>query len=179
MSVGWTNYHICHSCFFNLHRCFRDDKEKTNAWISSCLWVLFPLTQLGNVAWVFSTDASITQAGLLEKYLAFMLLMFNLSLASRWHETASSSILGLPIRGRLSDRHRTAHPLCKPSLYGHEIRVAVATRRRLLLLHKWESTHSGSEVHILDVCRNYLRPVTFFRATGGQSDIILAQCLDP
>lgn len=102
-------------------------------------------------------------AGLLKQYLAFLLLMFNLSLASRWHETASVSIVRLPIRGRLSDRHRTAHPLCKPFLFHHhEIRVAVATRCRLLLLHKWESKHSGSEVHILDVCRNYLRPVTFF-----------------
>lgn len=115
-------------------------------------------------------------AGLLEQYLALLLLLFNLSLAFRWHETASASILRLPISGGLSDRHRTAHPLCKPFPYHHEIRVAVATRCRLLLLHKWESKHSGSEVHILDACRNYLRPVTFLRGTGGQSDIILAHC---
>lgn len=31
-----------------------------------------------------------------------------------------------------------------------------------LLLHKWKRRHSGSEVHILDACRNYLRPMKGF-----------------
>lgn len=115
---------MCHSCVQILH--VRQERKCLNKPLILSAISTHPVRKCSKG--YFHTCMCERHAGLLVQYLAFPLLMFNLSFAFTWHETASASILRLPISGRLSDRHRTAHPLCKPFLYH-------TTKLEWLLLH--------------------------------------------
>lgn len=114
----------CHACVQILR--VRQERKCLNKLLISSAISTHPVRKCSKG--YFHTCMCERLAGLPVQYLAFSLLMFNLPLAFRWHETASASISRLPISGRLSDRHRTAHPLCKPFLYH-------TTKLEWLLLH--------------------------------------------